>query len=293
MVSVENPASVRSYQDIRGWFHPIDHALFRAILESQQASPPGDLVELGAYLGKSAVVIGDYLRPQERFVVVDLFGSDAPLDDSGDSAANRVENQRSYRRLTREAFEANYLALHEQLPHVVQGLSSQVVDHVAPGSARFLHVDASHLYHAVAEDCRSAGRLLRPGGVVAFDDYRSVHCPGVAAAVWEAAARGDLVPVAATPMKLYAVASEPEQALEVVRATAAELADDFFSEDVDLLGTTIVRFQPRRRQKRRRPGRPGGAPAAPPPPAARSWRRLVADELAPPALTRWVRSRRR
>lgn len=50
--------------------------MFDALLRVQSFGPPGDIVELGAYLGESAVVLGDHLRAGDRFVVVDLFGTD-------------------------------------------------------------------------------------------------------------------------------------------------------------------------------------------------------------------------
>ena len=64
--------------------------LFSRLLEAQ-TDVPGDLVELGAYLGKSAVIIGSHLREGERFVVVDLFGAEAVLGDSRADRENRRE----------------------------------------------------------------------------------------------------------------------------------------------------------------------------------------------------------
>ena len=102
-----------SFYDITGWFRWLDKTIFDAILTTQAKGPKGDFVELGAYLGKSAVVIGGYLREGERFVVVDLF-EDAvtalPTDD------NRRENISSYSSLTRQEFERNYLALLPEAP---------------------------------------------------------------------------------------------------------------------------------------------------------------------------------
>lgn len=47
---------------VPGWFRPLDRSLFAGILEWQAAgSVLGDLIELGAYAGKSAIVLGSYL----------------------------------------------------------------------------------------------------------------------------------------------------------------------------------------------------------------------------------------
>lgn len=234
-----NGRPVRTFYDIDGWFRWIDFQLFEALLASQAGSEPGTLVELGAYLGKSAVVVGKHLRPGEEFVVVDLFGDTSVLE-SGD-AATRAENHKSYGNLTRQRFESNYLALHEQLPTVIQGPSSSVTDHVADGSVRFAHIDASHLYPHVRIDAINARRLLRPGGVVVFDDYRAEHTPGVSAAVWQAVFELGLIPIAVTGTKFYGCFTEPEAARAAV-AALLDSTDELWSGEQEIAGHPVQRI---------------------------------------------------
>jgi SAM-dependent methyltransferase len=245
-----------AHKAIKGWFNEIDRRVFTALLESQRDSPPGDLVELGAFHGKSAVIIGDYLREGERFVIVDLFGDDEQLDSTQEGEANRRENLHSYPGLTRQRFEENYLSAHDELPVVVQGLSSTVVDHVQPGGARFIHVDASHLYPAVRTDCLSAKQLLRPGGVLAFDDYRNEKTPGVAAAVWESVANDGMIPIATTERKLYACFDDPTPHQETLRALIAENPAFYKVEEPEIRGRRVLRMLKKPRPK------PVGDPAA-------------------------------
>ena len=101
---------------IPGWFRPTDQRLFERFLS---AGTQGDLLELGTYLGKSAVLIGGHLRPGESFTVCDLFESEAP------DAANEAETTGSYSTLTRQRFEQNYLSVHDSLPEIVHGPSSR------------------------------------------------------------------------------------------------------------------------------------------------------------------------
>lgn len=242
--TAEAPA-IRSYADIEGWFYWHDRMLFDVLLDAQQA--PGTLVELGAYLGRSAVIMGDHLRDGERFVVVDLFGDETPLT-AGDQA-NRAEIRHSYATLTRQRFENNYLALHESLPEVIQAPSSTVLAHVAPGSARFVHVDASHLYTRVAEDVRNARTILQPDGIVVFDDHSNPNQPGVAAAVWEAVVTGGLVPFAVTPHKLYGTWGDPAAWLAAIRAFA-ERDSRVGCSPQEILRHTVLRVKPKPRQPR-------------------------------------------
>ena len=177
---------------IPGWFDQTDRALFRTFLPASRViCGKGNLVEVGVFMGMSATLMGDDVRPEETFTVIDLFGSTA-----GDDANDR-ENRHSYPGLKREAFQANYLRYHKDLPVVVQDFSDRIVDHVPARSCRFVHVDGSHLYEHVVKDVASARRLLQDDGLVVFDDYRSAHAPGVAAAVWTAIANDGLRPVVA------------------------------------------------------------------------------------------------
>jgi len=183
---------------VKGWFAPVDQLLFTWFLERQaRKSTRGDLVELGAYLGKSAILIGHHRAPDETFTVCDLFGSDAP------DADNQLEVSISYASLTRKAFESNYLRFHAELPKVLQAPTSVILDHVSPGSCRFVHVDASHLYAHVQADIAAAKTVLVTDGIVVCDDYRTEHTPGVAAAVWEAVLNRGLQPICLTRQKLY------------------------------------------------------------------------------------------
>lgn len=243
--------AITSYRQIQGWFFWQDRVLFDGLLNSQ--SETGDLVELGAYMGKSAVIIDNNLRAGERFVVVDLFGSDQGLAHAVDAASNKAELDASYKSLTRDQFEQNYLALQPELPVVVQDYSARVVDHVAPHAARFVHIDASHLYDEVRKDVEAARTILQPDGVIAFDDFRSAHTPGVSAAVWEAVVNDGLKAFAVTDHKLYATWGNGDRHREAVRETVSRFEKLFISV-TPARGEDILRV--------RTVGNP--APAAPP-----------------------------
>jgi predicted O-methyltransferase YrrM len=240
---------IKTADDIPGWFPRLDRDLFRAALAWQVANqPPGDLVELGCYLGKSAAVIGESLQPTETFTVCDLFG------DASDDLANAKENRKSYKTLGREQFEQNYLKVHPSLPVVLQMPSSEILQHVEPGSARFVHVDASHLYEHVVHDVASARRLLRPDGLAVFDDYRSTHAPGVAAAVWIAMANDGLKPVALTGKKWYGTWGDPTRMRRFIREWAEEQPKVSVGIQA-IAGHRVLRIRTTDKRRRRRPAR--------------------------------------
>ncbi|MET9389972.1 class I SAM-dependent methyltransferase [Streptomyces sp. NPDC006624] len=202
--------------DVPGWFPPLDQMLFTWFLERQQNHRThGDLLELGVYLGKSAILLGHHLNDGETFTVCDLFEGDAPDE------ANRAESSQSYATLTRQAFERNYLSFHDTLPTVIAAPSSVVSERVAPGSCRFVHIDASHLYEHVHGDIGAARELLRPEGIVVLDDFRSEHTPGVSVAAWEAVLNRGLRPICLSTQKMYGTWGDPgplqEELLEMLR----------------------------------------------------------------------------
>ncbi|MEV5549049.1 class I SAM-dependent methyltransferase [Streptomyces sp. NPDC052309] len=301
--------------DVPGWFWPLDQVLFSWFLDWQEAREiRGDLLELGAYMGKSAILLGHHLRDGERLTVCDLFGTDAPDE------ANRAELARSYSSLTRQAFERNYLSFHDTLPTIVQAPSSAIVDEVAPGTCRFVHIDASHLYEHVQGDIGAARGLLLPDGIVVLDDFRTEHTPGVAVAAWEAVLNRGLRPVCLSSQKLYGTWGDPEPVQERLLAALRE-RDDCGVTVERAAGHRLVRarakaqgMRPPSLPRSRRPAapasatgpgpaqasgaaasgapvRPAGAKATGParPPAARARARRLALDLLPPVVTRAVR----
>ncbi|WP_244178883.1 class I SAM-dependent methyltransferase [Streptomyces rubellomurinus] len=201
------PVEPADLNDVPGWFWDHDRHSFEWFLARQEkAGVTGDLMEMGAYLGRSAIVIGDHLQPGETFTVCDLFDSDAPDDE------NAAEMVMSYRKtLTRSAFEANYLSFHDELPEIIQAPTGILADgRLASRSFRFIHIDASHLYEHVVGDIQVARAALQEQGVVVLDDYRSQHTPGVAAATWEAVFNHGLKPILLTESKFYGTWGDPE-----------------------------------------------------------------------------------
>lgn len=187
-------------KDIKGWFYAEDAIILHAINTIQKKTRiAGDLLEIGVYQGKSAAFLGFFIGSQERLWVCDTFENEAM------SADNQSENTTWYPDIKRRLFEKNYFEIHHSLPQIVACHSPRLPRTARLGRTfRLIHIDGSHLYSIVRQDLRLAATLLKPGGIVAIDDYRSAHTPGVAAATWEAVYQGRLAPICVTPQKMYA-----------------------------------------------------------------------------------------
>jgi hypothetical protein len=268
----------RSLDDVPGWLKTTDMLLFEWLLTTAGPSGPGDLLEIGVFQGKSAIHIGRFRREGETFWVCDLF------DLARDEMSIHPGARRGYADLTQETFERNYLSFHDKLPVIVRGKSESIVDHVRAGSLRFAHIDGSHMYEHVRQDLLSARTLLRPDGVVVFDDYRTEHCPGTAAAVWEGAISEGLRPICVSANKFYGTWGDPDPIQERIIELVDRRADHRLDVQ-DVLGRRLIRvFRVAKRAAWL------ARPAASAVPAKR-WRR-VAVAVLPPVITHAIRARR-
>lgn len=223
-------------KSVPGWFHQEDICLFDLIDRVQNdAGFGGDLLEVGAYLGKSAIALGNMRRRDESLVVVDPW----------ESEVNEPETARDqaiyYSDIRRGAFEQNYLRFHPTLPDVRQGTSDVVLPRLERGTFRFLHIDGAHDWSSVCKDIENALRLVKPGGVIVFDDVFAGHVPGVAAAVWPAIAASVSQPMVAT-LKLYCVVgSGPTTLGRLEKAVNSEGRLKVLGR-YDMFGETVLRI---------------------------------------------------
>jgi Glycosyl transferase family 2/Methyltransferase domain len=224
---------------VLGWFYDLDVLVFRAIDAVQRAAGvEGDFLEIGAYLGKSAILLGYLLRPQERLVVCDLFTNedlDPDLDADG----------KYYVELSRTAFEENYARFHRRPATVIERSSTELMNEGLGHSFRIVHVDGSHRYDIVRQDIVTALEMVVDGGIVVVDDYRTVpHALGVAAAVWEAVIDGRLIPLLTTEQKFYGYSpGDTENTATMLRCWALEDAS-YSSLRQQVAGHEMVAFGP-------------------------------------------------
>lgn len=186
----------RAICSIPGWFPYEDYIIMSAFLNAQQVV--GDIVEVGPYLGKCTVVLAAHCRSGERLHVVDLFGKSA---DTEENRAEVVWND--YGAASRRNFEHHFSAFHDSLPRIWEGDSRLLLESLQAQSVRFFHIDGSHTRSKVHDDLERARSALVRGGIIVLDDYRTLHAPGVAAAVWPMLDRGDLQLLALTGQKMY------------------------------------------------------------------------------------------
>lgn len=268
---------IRDMGSVPGWFLEVDAHLFVGIDSLQLARGiRGDLLEIGVYYGKSAVLLGYCVRPGEHLMVCDVFEELGGLSEEGVAEHNTYHSD-----LRQAEFERQYRRFHSELPEIIAAPSTSLDRDRLAGRFRFMHIDGGHAYEVVREDILTARRLLGRGGVVVLDDWSQPHCPGVALAIWEEYLRGELIPLCLTSTKLYATWDSGGLTPQDLDDWAAVQAGIEVSYAYRLAGREVRSYV----QAKVDGLRPVQAAAALPESALRK----AVRQIAPPILARWVK----
>ena len=183
---------------IRGWFSSHDSLVFHWFLSSPNLdSQASGILEIGTFEGKSAAFLSNYLKPRERFVVCDIFSLKS-------DELNDLENSRSYPNFGLDSFMINMERYARKTPEVIVSDSARLQASELGSNFRFIHLDGSHLFDHISKDLDLAIQMIdSENGVVAIDDFRAAHTPGVSAAIWQQIVNEKLTPVVITGTKMY------------------------------------------------------------------------------------------
>ena len=147
----------------------LNAALWMHILDAQeQASVPGDIVEIGVWHGYTAALLGGAIRPNEKLGIVDVFmNKDEFLPQitkfAGAEPASRVEFWRQ------SSFDLRR--------------AGSRLDPI--GQIRFAHIDGEHSYEAIENDFLLVNDKLCNDGVIVLDDMFFDGCPQLTAALFD------------------------------------------------------------------------------------------------------------
>lgn len=160
------------YNEIQGWF--CAERLYTQA--AQLASPYAVMVELGTFMGKSAVFMGQTLKDLKKsnvkFFTVDHFlGSDG--------LQSMMESLSVYNRYLDNIKKAEV----QGYVHLIKLPSLEAAKILAHTPLEFLFVDASHDYDSVIADLSAWAPRVKPGCIIGGDDYNTRFFPGVVRAV--------------------------------------------------------------------------------------------------------------
>jgi O-methyltransferase len=142
----------------------------------QAAGIPGDAAEVGVYRGGTARLISKTIEPAGRALhLFDTFAgmpevrADKDIHHAGDFDDTSIERVRAY------------LADCTNL-HFYQGIFPHTSAPLADHSFAFVHIDVD-IYQSVLDCCVFFYPRVPSGGIMIFDDYGFVSCPGAKQAV--------------------------------------------------------------------------------------------------------------
>jgi predicted O-methyltransferase YrrM len=146
----------------------------------RRASLKGNMLELGVYRGRTALLMGRQLQASERIVLVDV-------EDLLDRRAIASFSESvDYLCVDSRKFRSTYPTYERR-------------------TFRFVHIDASHAFRATFNELKIADALLARGGIIALDDFGNFNFSQNAAAIFKYlfTARTDLTPFLVTDSKAY------------------------------------------------------------------------------------------
>ena len=132
---------------IPGWFGVHSYALWRSLLDFQQAgSVRGDLFEIGVWRGRSASVLASYCRDDETLYLCDIQVDEPALRTAFESVGAKGRN--------------------------IVTICGAVQRAAAAGSTcgpctrrvRWMHIDGEHTGSAVYSELELANQIVRPTG---------------------------------------------------------------------------------------------------------------------------------
>lgn len=187
---------------VHGW-SPVDQLFALSMLAHTTSDLPGDIVEVGSWFGRSAVVLGAAARDTHGVVhCIDPFPDSSDWSQNADGSYSfemQIGGAKhvGYREQTvwRRPFEAQMAPVYDENPSVFDGFMRNIrqrglADIVRPhrGTARtfvaqvppdfrcrLLFLDGDHGYDAVIEDLHWLSPLVVPGGWICFDDAFSSY----------------------------------------------------------------------------------------------------------------------
>lgn len=155
----------QDFERIEGWLTRHAAAVFDALLAAQREhGQNGDILEIGAFKGKSAALLGRHAGEGEQFFVVD-----------SDVWPSFEEMRANVQRASKTPIFLN-------MP------SSMLGPMVAKGelfrTCRFVHIDGDHSYEETYNDLKNAAQMINDSGVVVVDDFFNFQHVHVSEAVF-------------------------------------------------------------------------------------------------------------
>lgn len=163
-------AYLDSFHRIEGWFDYEAALMFMAYNQVlSHHGVAGDVLEIGVHHGLSTIAIASLRGSGSRLYAVDLFEDLQNLNVSRSGGGDR------------QMFERNMASFFDDtgFVRVLTCPSRSLTPRDLGQALSFCHIDGGHSRQETFSDFRLCYESMRPGGLVALDDYFNPEFPGV------------------------------------------------------------------------------------------------------------------
>lgn len=157
------------YKFTETWFDDVAAKVWEQVFPALQLNPTR-VLEVGCFEGKATIwMCNNVLKDGAIYDVIDTFGGS--LHEAGMGAAGLALQEKGS-----SAIEDNFrhnIALHPNIKFTVhKGMSQQILPTFPVAAVYdFIYIDASHRADDTFVDAYYAHKLLKPGGLLIFDDF--------------------------------------------------------------------------------------------------------------------------
>ena len=152
---------------IEGWFSKLSIALFDVLLSYQSSkSIQGNLMEIGAWHGKSAAMLAVHASRSETVFIFDI--------------EVRKELSENISRFSKVLDTSIKLSKANSFTKITPSFCSEQYRKM-----RWVHVDGDHSAYGVYNDLELANSVLHPHGVLVVDDFLNERFPQVSEVTYE------------------------------------------------------------------------------------------------------------
>ncbi|HEY2601401.1 MAG TPA: class I SAM-dependent methyltransferase [Thermoleophilaceae bacterium] len=219
---------------VEGWM--TDDQAWRLFERARALRPPGRIVEIGSYRGRSAIVLASAAAEGVEVVAIDPHaGNDrGPQQIAGSDSEGEADHRAFNDNLARAGVEGR--VRHVRLP-------SQQAFGATDGPVELLYVDGAHRYAPARADIERWGERVLPGGTLLIHD--SFSSVGVTLAILRLLATADDWRYIGRTGSLAEYRRTPLSGAERARNAARQLAElPWFARNLAIKVLLLARLRP-------------------------------------------------
>ncbi len=159
---------------VDGWFDIDAARIFHFLISAQRKeSIPGNIFEIGVHHGKSSLLLGMFIKPNENKLIVNDIFDHQDLNISKSGLGSEQIFKKNYK---------NFFNTEDGLEIITKPSSKLTIDDTG-NECIFFSIDGGHSANETFIDLVTAKNAISKEGIIAVDDYFNCGFPGVSEGV--------------------------------------------------------------------------------------------------------------